>query len=165
VRLNAELRYVAEPKRVFRMIVDPAFQEAKCAATGALAHAVDVTENGDGSATVRTRRTMPTDDIPDAVRSFVGRTLHVTETQRWDPERPDGSRTGSIVVEIEGTPVRLTATTALLPDGGGTRQPVEGDLRASVPLLGGRIEKAAEPAVLAAIRVEQRAGTGWLQEH
>jgi len=165
VRLSAEIRYGADPWAVFRMIVDPAFQEAKCAATGSLEHEVDVTEHDDGGATVFSRRALPTDQVPDAVRALVGRTVHLAETQRWEAADADGTRTGSILVEIEGLPVRFTAATALAADADGTQQPIEGELKASVPLFGGRIEHAAEPAVRAAIRVEQRTGTAWLAEH
>ena len=164
MRLTAEIRYEADPRTVFRMIADPAFQEAKCAATGSLEHEIDVRDDADGGTTIFSRRTMPTDQIPDVVRSFVGPTVHLAETQRWERPRPDGTRTGSITVEIEGMPVRFTAATALAADGAGTQQPIEGDLKASVPLFGGRIERAAEPAVRAAIRVEQRTGNAWLAE-
>jgi hypothetical protein len=165
VRLSAEIRYQADPKAVFRMLVDPAFQEAKCVATGSLEHEVDVSEHDDGGATVYSRRTMPTDRVPDFVRSFVGSTVHLAETQHWQAADADGARAGSITVEIEGIPVRFTAATALAADRDGTQQPIEGEIKASVPLFGGRIERAVEPAVRAAIRVEQRTGTEWLAEH
>ena len=162
MRLSAEIRYGADPGTVFGMIADPAFQEAKCVATGSLEHEVDVRDDADGGTTIFSRRTMPTDQMPDFVRSFVGATVHLAETQRWAAAAPDGTRAGSITVEIEGVPVRFSASTALTADGGGTHQPIEGELKASVPLFGGRIEKAAEPAVRAAIRVEQRTGDEWL---
>jgi hypothetical protein len=163
--LSAEIRYDAAPDQVFRMIVDPAFQEAKCAASGSLEHEIDVSEHEDGSAVVISRRTMPTDDFPDFVRSFIGATVQLHETQRWASPTPDGSRTGSIEVEIHGAPVRFHGAIALAPDGAGTHWPIEGELKASVPFVGAKIEKAAQPAVLAGIRVEQRTGTSWLAEH
>jgi hypothetical protein len=164
VRLSDQIRYEADPRAVFRMIVDPDFQDAKCVATGSLEHEVDVQEHPDGSATVFSRRTLPTDQIPDFVRSFVGSTVRLAETQRWSAETPDGTRTGSIEVQIEGMPVRFTASTALTVAGRGTQQPIEGELKASVPFLGGKIESAAEPAVRAAIRVEARTGASWLAD-
>jgi hypothetical protein len=164
VRLRDEIRYDADPRAVFRMIVDPAFQEAKCVATGAVEHEVDVQEHPDGGATVVSRRTLPTDQVPDFVRSFVGSTIRLAETQRWAPATPDGNRTGSIEVQIEGMPVRFTASTALTAAADGTQQPIEGDLKASVPFVGGKIESAAAPAVRAAIRVEGRTGSKWLAE-
>jgi len=162
VRLSAEIRYDADPATVFAMLVDPDFQERKCAATGALDHDVEIEEYDDGGAAIRTRRTMPTDQVPDFVRTFVGQTLTVVQVDDWQGPAADGSRDGTVVVEIKGAPVRLAGSMTLRADGTGTRQTIDGDLKASVPLVGGRIEKAIEPALQAAIRVEQREGRAWL---
>jgi hypothetical protein len=162
VRLSAEIRYDADPATVFAMLADPDFQERKCAATGAIDHEVEIEEYDDGGAAIRTQRTMPTDNIPDFVRTFVGQTLTVVQVDDWQPAAADGSREGTTVVEIKGSPVRLAAAMTLGPDGAGSRQTIDGDLKASVPIVGGRIEKAIEPALQAAIRVEQREGRTWL---
>jgi hypothetical protein len=71
-----------------------------------------------------------------------------------------------VAVHIPGTPLRMTGSLDLAPNGhGGTIETVDGVLKASVPLIGGRIEKAAEPALRGAIDVEQRLGRRWLEEH
>jgi hypothetical protein len=166
VRVSAQIRYDdVGPVRVFEMIVDPAFQEAKCAATGSVEHEVDVSVHGNGGATVISRRTLPTHHVPDFVRSLLGPTLQIVETQEWHAAAGDGTRTGTIAVQIHGAPVRFTGSVALAADGPGTLQPIEGEIKASIPLVGGRIERAAEPAVMAAIRVEQRTGLAWLADH
>ena len=165
MRLSAEIRYDADPATVFAMLADPDFQERKCAATGALDHEVEIEEYEDGGAAIRTNRTMPTDQVPDFVRTFVGSTLAVVEVDDWQAAAADGSREGTTVVEIKGSPVRLAAAMTLRPDGGGSRQTIDGDIKAAVPLVGGRIEKAVEPALQAAIRVEQREGRAWLAAH
>jgi hypothetical protein len=41
---------------------------------------------------------------------------------------------------------------------------IEGELKASVPLVGGRIEKAAAPAVAGAFHGEGETGRRWLAE-
>lgn len=163
MRVSAEIRYDADPTTVMVMLADPAFQRRKCEATGALSHSVDV--QGDpatGPVTITTRRTMPTDDIPDFVRRFVGNSLELTQTDSWDAAAPDGSRAGTVVVEISGAPVRLRGEQEMTGRDGGTHQRVEGDLKASVPLVGGKVERAAEPAMRAAIRKEEEVGTAWL---
>ena len=38
------------------------------------------------------------------------------------------------------------------------KQVVAGELKASIPLLGGKMEKAAEPALMSAIRKEEEVG-------
>jgi uncharacterized protein YndB with AHSA1/START domain len=161
VRLRAEIRYDADPESVFGMLTDAAFQEHKCAATGAVESEVEIECFADGGATIRTTRTMPTDQVPDFVRTFVGSRLVVVQVDDWAAPEPDGGRDGSAVVEIKGSPVRFAGSLTLRA-GGGTVETIDGDVKAGVPLIGGRIEKAVEPALQAAIRVEQREGTAWL---
>jgi uncharacterized protein YndB with AHSA1/START domain len=162
VRLRAEIRYDAEPATVFAMLTDAAFQEHKCAATGALESEVEIERFPDGGATIRTRRTMPTDQIPDFARSFVGSTLDVVQVEDLGAPDADGRRQGSVIVEIKGAPVRFAGSLALDPSPAGTLETLDGDIKASVPLVGGRLERALEPALQAAVRVEQREGTAWL---
>jgi hypothetical protein len=46
-------------------------------------------------------------------------------------------------VEVQGVPTRIDGTVTLSADGGGTRQDVEADVKVSIPLLGGKLEKFA----------------------
>ena len=56
----------------------------------------------------------------------------------------------------------MNGTVRLGPAGSGTRIDVDGDLKAKIPLLGGKVEKAAEGPILGAIEKEQEVGTAWL---
>lgn len=162
MHLTADIRYDAAPDAVFAMLSDPGFQERRCVATGALEHDVSVEEFDDGGVTVTAHRVMPTDQVPDFVRTFVGPTLVVSEIQDWTAAAEDGTREGTLVLEIQGAPVRMTGSLRLVADGKGTVEVIDTDLKASVPLVGGKIERAVEPAILAAIRVEEREGRAWL---
>jgi uncharacterized protein YndB with AHSA1/START domain len=162
MRLTAELRYDADPAAVFEMLTDPAFQERKLAATGALEHEGTVEARADGGAVVRSRRTMPTDEVPDLVRNLVGQTLTVIPVEEWGPPAADGGRGGTVTVDVSGAPVRLTGTLRLAPAGAGSVESVAGELKARVPIVGGRIERAAEPAIRLAIETEEREGRAWL---
>jgi hypothetical protein len=161
VKFTADISYDAPPKDVYAMLVDPTFQDDVCRATGALEHTVDVREAGDG-ATITTTRVLPADGLPDFVRTFVGSRLEVRRVDEWSAADAEAGRHGSVVVEISGTPVRLTGTLRLAAQDGGSVEHVVGDLKASVPLLGGKVERAAEPAIRAAIAKEQEIGTEWL---
>ena len=161
MQLSAQIDYPASPDAVYAMLTDRVFLEQVCAATGALSSTVEVVEAG-GGATVTTRRELPTDEVPDFVKRFVGATLSVLRVDRWDAAAPDGARTGTITVEIAGAPVRLTGTLSMRGSAGRTTQDVVADLKASVPLVGGKIEKAAEPAIRSGLSVEERLGKEWL---
>ena len=164
MRVTADLRYDSDPKAVFEMLTDPAFQDRKLGQTGALTWEVEVRPEN-GGAVIVTRRALPTDQVPDAFKSLVGAQIQIAQTETWGPAGTDGTRTGSLDLEVVGTPVRLKASLSLSATGdGGSAELVDGELKARVPLIGGRIEKAAEPAVRAAIDAEQRIGTAWLAE-
>ncbi len=162
MRLTAEIRYAATPEAVFAMLSDPDFQDQRCIATGAVEQDVAIEEFDDGGTMITVHRTMPTDRVPDFVRAFVGHSLVVAEFQDWVAATDDGGREGNLVLEIKGAPVRMTGTLRLVPESAGTLEVIDADLKASVPLVGGKIEKAVEPLIRAAIRVEQREGCAWL---
>lgn len=162
MRVDNEIRYPASPHDVAAMLADEAFQERKLVATHATSYDIEVTGDTSGAFTVSTRRTLPTDDVPDVARRFVGPTIDVRQVEAWEAPDADGARAGTVVVEIAGAPVRLSGTLNLVPDGEGTVEVMTGELKASVPFIGGRLEEAAQPSFLAAIRKEQEVGTAWL---
>ncbi len=162
MQLAATIEYPATPGQVFAMLTDRAFQEEVCLATGAVRHEVGIEESTDGGVTITTSRTLPSDPLPDFVRRFAGDTLTVLRVDRWGPPDADGARAGGVVVEITGAPVRLTGRITLAADGAVARQQVGGDLKAAIPLIGGKVEKAAQAPILAAIDKEQEIGNDWL---
>ncbi len=165
MRFAATITYDAAPDAVYAMLTDPAFQDRKLAGTGALEYHSSVEPSGEG-AVIATTRTLPTDRVPDAFRSLLGGKVTVVQTESWNAPGADLSRSGAVTVQISGAPLKMTGSLTLASDGhGGTIETVNGELKASVPLIGGRIEKAVEPALRGAIEVEQRLGREWLAEH
>jgi len=162
VRFEAEIHYTASPADVGTMLADAEFSDRKCAATGALRHTVEVDGDASGAFTVSTVRTMPTDAFPDVARTFVGDTVDIRQVDSWKAPSADGTRAGTITVEIAGAPLRLKGALALAGDARSTVETIHGDLKASVPIIGGKLERAAEPALQAAIRKEEQVGTEWL---
>lgn len=161
MKISATIDYAASPQDVFAMLADQDFQTRKCAATGAHRHTASIRTQGDRTIIVSTRD-LPTDDFPHFVKNMVGPTLAVTETQDWGPPGTDGTRLGRLTVDIPGTPIDLAGTLSLAPGGQGSVETVEGDLKARIPLIGHKIEKAAAPAIQSAIRVESETGKAWL---
>lgn len=162
MHLQVTLSVPADPRTTGAMLADPAYVAAKVRASGAEELAVDVAPGEDGSFTVTTRRSLPTDQIPPQARAFVGSRLEVRQVEAWEPAAPDGSRTGTVAVEIAGAPVRLTGTVVLSGDGDGSRITYDGDLRANVPLFGAAVEEAAAGAVRGALQAEEAVARDWV---
>jgi hypothetical protein len=162
MKISAVIDYTATPDEVFAMLADEDFQNHKCLATGARRHSVSITEH-DGRTIIATTRDLPSDRFPSFVKSMVGETLTVTETQDWGPPGAEGVRQGRLGVEIALAPVALHGTLSLTSGGQGCIETIEGDLKARIPLIGGRVEEAAAPAIRSAIRVESENGKAWLE--
>ena len=120
MRIRDTIDHAATPERVFAMLSDEGFQDRKAEATGALSHSVSITTRGDHTVIV-SKRAMPTDKLPDFVKSFVGKELHLTETSDWGPAAVDGSRKGRLTVTVGGAPITLDATLSLAASGEGSR--------------------------------------------
>jgi hypothetical protein len=161
MKISETVDYPASPDDVFAMLTDERFQARKCEEVGSLSHDVAVSQAG-GATRVVTKRDLPTQDLPDFAKSLIGPRLTITETYEWAAANGDGSRTGDLTVELGGAPVTLRAKLGLAPSGAGTRMSLDGDLKASVPLIGGKIEKSAAPAIIDGIRSEGGVGRSWL---
>jgi Protein of unknown function (DUF2505) len=161
MRIAKSIEYAATPEAVFAVLSDAKFQEAKCAATAAVRHSATVNTVGDRTV-ITTERILPSDGLPDFAKSMVGDTLKVTETQEWGPASDDGSRQGTVEMGVAGAPISLTGTLSLAPGGAGTVEQLDAELKARVPLVGGKIEKAAAPPIQEAIDIEARTAQEWL---
>jgi hypothetical protein len=161
--ISESFDYPADVDTVFVMMTDEDFHARKCEATHAITHSESVTLTST-EATVVTVRELPTDGFPDFARSFVGQSIHVTETIIYGPALEDGTRVGDLQITMGTAPIGLTGTVTVAAIEGGTRVTVEGDLKARVPFIGGKVEEAAAPSVLSGIRKERQVGLAWLQD-
>lgn len=144
------------------MYADEAYVEVRRRTLGADAASATVSGAAEGAFMVRSELSMPTDRVPDLVRPFVGSSVTVREEQQWSAPQADGARTGTMRLEVAGTPAGMTATLTLTPQGtDACTVVIDGDLSAKVPLLGPRLEKAAVPYVSTVLRAEERAAASY----
>jgi hypothetical protein len=148
---------------VFAMLTNRDFQRLKCEATLALSYTVDISGEP-GAPVVSTRRRLPTDRLPDFVRAMVRDGIEIIETITWEAAGADGRREAAVALSFPGQPIRMTGTLELRSEDGGTLGALVADLRAAVPLVGGRIEKATAPLISQAMAIEERLGQVWLDK-
>lgn len=161
--MHSELRFDADPAAVFEMLTDEKYIARKTQAANAVDHRVTVTRDGE-RVTIDLTRVMPP-DVPDFVRKFVGNTIDIKQIDTWEGPTADGSRRGTIALEMIGAPVTCTGTMSLTPSGAATAVTISGKLKAAVPLFGGKIEQAVHQGLMHVAKVEQRVGSEWLAEH
>jgi hypothetical protein len=162
VRLTTREKLGGTVDEVHALLVDRAFQEAKCAATtNDGVYTVDVGGGADGHR-VRTQRQLPSDGLPDVARSFVGDHLTIIEALDWSPLGPDGSRASLVDIHIKGAPLTVKGTVRLEPHGDESLWILDAELKANVPLIGGKLERAAAEPINAAIHIEIALLREWL---
>lgn len=162
-RISQRMTYDADPTAVFAMYIDPAFIRHKNEKTGGFDVAVSAEADLDGGTLIASRK-LPA-KLPAFARRFTGESVSIKETDVWGAAGSDGVRRGTITLEFPGAPMKAAGTYVLEPADTGAVCQVEVELKASIPLVGARIEEAAGEQVARAIGAEERIGREWLASH
>lgn len=150
--------YAAAPEQVHAMLVSPEFREEVCAYQEALSHSVEITADG-GTTHVVITQTQAMDGAPAAARKVVGSSVTIVQRESWRAiDAADFS------VEIPGKPGRLTGAITLQDRGDGSCDEVfTGEVKVSIPLVGGKLEGFIADILTRALRREGRVGVQWLE--
>jgi hypothetical protein len=160
MRMHVTHRFDADVETVFALMSDPGFCMRKYADAGAADIQVDSDRREDGPTLVSRRKV--TIDLPGFAKRVMQPTNTVVQTDEWSPADDTGRRVCRYKVEVQGVPSRIDGTVTLSADGGGTRQDVEADVKVSIPLLGGKLEKFAVDNGLKALEQEATFTSGGL---
>lgn len=153
--LSARLDLPADPEHAFALLSDPAYVEEVATGTGGQDVEVSVEPTDDGGATIVSARSLPA-EVPSYAKPLVGEHVRLTETRTFGPAAADGSRDGTLAVSFGSAPVSITGTLRLQAGGLGTEVLVELSVKASVPFVGGKIEKFCADQIERALGKEEQ---------
>jgi Protein of unknown function (DUF2505) len=142
VRIRIEHHYDADVETVYALISDPAYIESKYVAIGGRDVAVDRSEGDDGGCEVVTKRTVSV-ELPGFAKKVLTPSQTTIQTEVWGPASAGGVRTCTYEVDVQGAPGRISGGHTLTPSGVGSDHVIDIDIKVSVPLIGGRLEKLA----------------------
>jgi len=139
-----EQNYNAPVEKVFALLTDPKFLEARSLALGELKATIKAKKAAGGVKVTMTRRVKR--DLPALIAKVLPAEsdLHFEET--WSAET-DGGRTGTLTMEVAGQPVKMTAEFELAPAGKGCVYRIKHETKCSIPLVGGTVAKFAQGQV------------------
>lgn len=157
MNLHETFDYPATPEAVFGLISNAEFREEATVSGGGTDVAVKVERAGDG-VTVTIVRTMPNDDMPDAVKKLVGGTVTVKQVEQWGGAADDGSRKAKVRMTVAGQPAGMEGTASITPDGKGSNFTITGEVKVTIPFLGKKIEPMVAKAITSSIRHEVKEG-------
>ena len=141
MRMQVTHHFDADVETVYALMTDPEFCKRKYADAGGTDIQIDCDQREDGPKVVSRRRV--TIDLPGFAKKVMQPTNTVVQTDQWSAADADGQRVCRYTVEVQGVPSRIDGSVTLSPDGAGTRQDVQAEVKVSIPLLGGKLEKFA----------------------
>ncbi|MGN8159517.1 DUF2505 domain-containing protein [Salinisphaera sp. SWV1] len=124
---------------ILRMFGDEAYYRAKYERMGGEPEVID-TQSSENRFSITVRHALDAARLkfPDFIKSRIGDHLYLRQTDAWQLDQGRGR----LDIEIEKAPVQIGAALHLTDQGSGSRLTLDFDIKASVPLLGGKIEKA-----------------------
>jgi Protein of unknown function (DUF2505) len=153
--LSVCLDIPTDPRSAFLLLCDPQYVHDVAAATGGRDIEVTVSPSEDGGVIIVSVRTLPA-RLPSYAKALVGEQVHLTETRTLGPADGEGAREGTLVVEFGGAPARVSGAMRLTGDHRASGLNVDLQVKASVPLVGGRIERLTADQIEAALRKEEQ---------
>ena len=137
MKMKVTHHFDADVETVYALMSDPDFCMRKYADAGATDIQIDSDRRDDGPKLVSRRKV--TVDLPGFAKRVMQPTNTVVQTDEWSA----AARSCRYSVEVQGVPSRIDGTVTLTGEGNGTRQEVEAEVKVSIPLLGGKLEKFA----------------------
>lgn len=141
--IHEEFHYDRAPTELFALISSGSFQlEIISHLGGRDTELVEQTVTSEGGVKVVTRQRTGV-DLPGFAKKLIPAITTVTNTYVWGPARGDGSHQGTWLAEIKGAPVSMGGPTELRAVGSGSVHVFDGEVKASVPVVGGKLESFA----------------------
>lgn len=134
--MTAHYSFHAGADTVFEMLTDPDFLVQRCVALGEKNIQCDVEMEGRKTRVVLARTIKQ--DLPAVLAKLFGDENRMVMTENW--ESIGNSWMGSYKVEVQGQPVVLSAKFTLKPAGEGCEYRIDYTCKASIPLVGGKVE-------------------------
>ncbi len=130
-KLNAPL------DKVFGLLTDPKWLEARCLAMGELSANCKV-KKAAGGATVTMKRRVRR-ELNAVISKVLNPESDIELVEQWSVEKD--RRGGTFTLQIVGKPISVTAEFELVPEGKGCIYRIQHHAKVQVPLIGGVVAK------------------------
>jgi Protein of unknown function (DUF2505) len=155
-----EFEFDYELEDIFAILTDPEFIVERSIALGDLDSECEVIEDGERIVVVSDRKVHR--DVPGFLTRIFDPVQLITMTETWRPD--DGGWICRQQVDIKGAPLKVFADIELFPTETGCCYRITQGAKASLPLIGGRLEKFAVSQAVEACRDDMRYLADYLEE-
>lgn len=137
-KLSNTDHYNVSPDRLVELQGSADFINAKYTAMGDRAFSIKQQDAGDGTLTLVVEREVAA-NMPDVAKKVLGETNNMVLTENWR-KSGDGWQ-ADVTIDSPGKPMAINGSYDVKPAGDGADWVVNFDIKASVPLVGGKVEK------------------------
>lgn len=145
---------------VFRALSDKDALQARLDAIGGINARVNAYSHQGDEWRFQLYQGVGSDKLPSFVRMLHSGDLVVDREQTWTKTGP--GYTGTVKATVGGIPGEITAHTALASEGGKTVLRTDGEVKISIPLVGGRVEGFVAGEVTKLLQNEADFTARWL---
>lgn len=143
-------------EKVFGAMVDETYLRDRLAAVGGNdAELVTFSSAGDRTA-YQLKQGVPAEHLPSIAKSLLGGDLVIQRTENW------AAAAGTVEVTINGVPGRLEGAFTITGNGSGSKLTLTGEVKVSIPLMGGKLEKLIAEQVTVLLDKESEFTSEWL---
>lgn len=155
MKQRLSVSYPVTPAVLLRALTDRGFHEAKIRALGALNSEV-LSDGMEGDEfVIRIRRSVRnTAQVPGLLKKLVPAISTLEHEDRWNAK----TGKGQVTLRIEGLPVQLSCEITAIARGGSTELSHDWDIRCSLPMVGGAVERFVAADLPQRMEEEARAG-------
>jgi uncharacterized protein YndB with AHSA1/START domain len=139
-----EQKYNAPIEKVFALLTDPKWLEARSLALGELSAKVKAKKSSGGGVTLSMTRRVKR-ELPALVAKVLPSESDLQFEETWIPA--EGGWDGTLTMVIAGQPVTLNAEFTLEAAGKSCIYRIEHEAKCSIPLVGGAVAKFAQGQV------------------
>lgn len=152
-------KYNASADDIWAMLNSREYVDGKYQALGDISTDVVTFDTGD-SVALSVERIVPA-DLPDFAKKIMGDTNKIVQTENWTAS--GDSYVCDLHIEFPGKPLKVTGKLEVKPTGDATSDwHVNMEIKASIPLVGGKLEGVVEKETLASLDKEYAFNQEWL---
>ncbi|MBB4962732.1 DUF2505 domain-containing protein [Saccharothrix violaceirubra] len=143
---------------VYSALVDEGHLRDRLGALGGKGGEVLAFTSDGATTSYRLRQGVDASKLPSVARGVLGGDLVIDRAEAWTA----AGRTGTVEVTVGGVPGQVDGTITLSEDGTGTKLALTGQVKVSIPLLGGKLESLIADQVVELLDRETAFTDGWL---
>jgi uncharacterized protein YndB with AHSA1/START domain len=132
-----EKKFTAPIDKVFGLLTDPKWLEARCLAMGELSASCKTKKAAAGATVTMKRR------VRRELNAIISKVLNpesdIELVEQWSVDKE--KRSGTFTLQIVGKPITVTAEFELAPEGKGCVYRIQHHAKVQVPLIGGVVAK------------------------